>query len=447
MKVNKILGLGALTAALIMAMQICICGLAGAKEENRLSIQGSTTVLPIAQPAAEEYMDLADMGLLPEADITVRGGGSGVGIAALLDGTIDIANASRPIKPKEVEKAKAKGIEPFATVIAKDGIAVIIHPSNPVKGLSIDDLRAIYTGQISRWNEVGGETKQIVVISRDTASGTFETFNTLALKKEKVRDDALMLASNQAIATTVAKTPGAIGYIGLGYLSDKVKALEIDEVEPSQKTVVSGEYKLSRPLFMYISELASPRMKEIFKPIIELLAGIPSVVFCLFGLAIFVKLFGFGVSVLSGSLTLGILILPVIIRASEEAIGSVPSSFKEASFALGATKWQTIRKVVLPNALPGILTGAILSIGRAAGETAPILFTAATFYTRHLPKSPLSEVMALPYHIYALMTEGTKPEFQVPIAYGTALVLLLLVFTVKGEVIKHHREEKKKKKK
>jgi len=251
MKVNKILGLGALTAALIMAMQICICGLAGAKEENRLSIQGSTTVLPLAQPAAEEYMDLADMGLLPEADITVRGGGSGVGIAALLDGTIDIANASRPIKPKEIEKAKAKGIEPFATVIAKDGIAVIIHPSNPVKGLSIDDLRAIYTGQISRWNEVGGETKQIVVISRDTASGTFETFNTLALKKEKVRDDALMLASNQAIATTVAKTPGAIGYIGLGYLSDKVKALEIDEVEPSQKTVVSGEYKLSRPLFMY----------------------------------------------------------------------------------------------------------------------------------------------------------------------------------------------------
>jgi len=160
------------------------------------------------------------------------------------------------------------------------------------------------------------------------------------------------------------------------------------------------------------------------------LAGVPSVVFGLFGLAIFVKLFGFGVSVLSGSLTLGILILPVIIRASEEAISSVPSSFKEASFALGATKWQTIRKVVLPNALPGILTGAILSIGRAAGETAPILFTAATFYTRRLPVSPFREVMALPYHIYALMTEGTKPEFQVPIAYGTALVLLLLVFAV-----------------
>jgi len=182
---------------------------------------------------------------------------------------------------------------------------------------------------------------------------------------------------------------------------------------------------------IYLKEYAgTKKWVRIIRIGINNLAGVPSVVFGLFGLAIFVKFFGFGVSVLSGSLTLGILILPVIIRASEEAIGSVPSSFKEASFALGATKWQTIRKIVLPTALPGILTGAILSIGRAAGETAPILFTAATFYTRHLPESPFSEVMALPYHIYALMTEGTKPEFQVPIAYGTALVLLLLVFAV-----------------
>lgn len=182
---------------------------------------------------------------------------------------------------------------------------------------------------------------------------------------------------------------------------------------------------------IYLKEYAgTKKWVKIIRIGINNLAGVPSVVFGLFGLAIFVKLFGFGVSVLSGSLTLGILILPVIIRASEEAIGSVPSSFKEASFALGATKWQTVRKVILPTVLPGILTGAILSLGRAAGETAPILFTAATFYTRCLPKSLFSEVMALPYHIYALMTEGVKPELQVSIAYGTALVLLLLVFAV-----------------
>jgi len=182
---------------------------------------------------------------------------------------------------------------------------------------------------------------------------------------------------------------------------------------------------------IYLTEYARlKRWVRIIKIGVNALAGVPSVVFGLFGLAIFVKLFGFGVSILSGSLTLGILILPIVIRASEEAIIAVPRTFREASFALGASKWQTVTRAVLPSALPGILTGAILGIGRAAGETAPILFTAATFYQRRLPHSVLDEVMALPYHIYALMTEGTKPEFQVPIAYGTALVLLSLVLSI-----------------
>lgn len=179
---------------------------------------------------------------------------------------------------------------------------------------------------------------------------------------------------------------------------------------------------------IYLNEYAvQNRLIRIIRISINNLAGVPSVVFGLFGLAIFVKFLNFGVSILSGSLTLGILILPTIIRASEEALSAVPNSFREASLALGATKWQTIQRVVLPNSFSGILTGAILSIGRAAGETAPILFTAVTFYSMRLPKSIFSEVMTLPYHIYALMTEGTHPESQVPIAYGTALVLVLLV--------------------
>ncbi len=160
------------------------------------------------------------------------------------------------------------------------------------------------------------------------------------------------------------------------------------------------------------------------------LAGVPSVVFGLFGLTVFVKYFGFGVSIVSGSLTLGILALPVIISASQEALTAVPQSVREASLALGATQWETIRRVVLPAALPGILTGVILSVGRVAGETAPILFTAAAFYVRGFPQSPMSEVMALPYHIYALMTEGTHPEIQTRIAYGCSLLLLALVLSV-----------------
>ena len=182
---------------------------------------------------------------------------------------------------------------------------------------------------------------------------------------------------------------------------------------------------------IYLAEYAKEgKLVRIIRIGINNLAGVPSIVFGLFGLAVFVKYFGFGVSILSGGLTLGILILPVIIRASEEAILSVPRSFREASLALGATKWQTIYRVVLPNALPGILTGSILGIGRAAGETAPILFTAVTFYSARLPTSIFSEVQALPYHIYALMTEGTHPETQIPIAYGTALVLLFLVLGI-----------------
>jgi phosphate transport system permease protein len=174
---------------------------------------------------------------------------------------------------------------------------------------------------------------------------------------------------------------------------------------------------------------------NILRTSINNLAGVPSVVFGLFGLAVFVKFFGFGVSIISGSLTLGIMILPGIISASQEALFAVPQSLREASLALGASHWQTIKKVVLPTALPGMLTGVILSIGRAAGETAPILFTAATFYTRFYPKNVFSEVMALPYHIYALMTEGTNPIEQAKIAYGCAFILLIIVLAISALAI------------
>jgi phosphate transport system permease protein len=182
---------------------------------------------------------------------------------------------------------------------------------------------------------------------------------------------------------------------------------------------------------IYLNEY-SPKgfVVNIIRMSINNLAGVPSVVFGLFGLAFFVKFLKFGVSILSGSLTLGILALPVIISASQEALLAVPQSLREASLALGATHWQTIKKIVLPHALPGILTGLILSIGRIAGETAPILFTAAVFYSRNFPRSVLSEAMALPYHIYALMTEGTHPDKQAAIAYGCSLILLAMVLFI-----------------
>lgn len=168
---------------------------------------------------------------------------------------------------------------------------------------------------------------------------------------------------------------------------------------------------------------------------INTLAGIPSIIYGLFGMALFVNILRFDVSLISGALTLAILALPIIINASEEALRSVPRDFREASLALGATERQTILKVLLPTALPNILTGAIISIGRVAGETAPVMFTAATFYSLRLPKGLGDEVMALPYHIYALMTEGSHAAEQVPIAYGTAVVLLAMVLSISAIAI------------
>jgi len=196
-----------------------------------------------------------------------------------------------------------------------------------------------------------------------------------------------------------------------------------------------GAITVALPLGMvsaiYLTEYAKQgKFIRLVRIGVNCLAGVPSVVFGLFGLGFFVVFLQFGSCILSGALTLGILILPTIIGASEEALKAVPQTFREASLALGVSKWQTIYKIVLPAALPGILTGSILGIGRAAGETAPIMFTAAAFFTAKLPRSIFDEVMALPYHIYVLATAGTHIEQTRPIQYGTVLVLVGLVLGV-----------------
>ena len=179
---------------------------------------------------------------------------------------------------------------------------------------------------------------------------------------------------------------------------------------------------------IYLNEYArSGRMLRLIRLGISNLAGVPSVVFGLFGLAFFVIWLKMGESILAGVLTLAALTLPVIIGSTEEALKSVPNTYREASLAIGATRWQTIYRVVLPAALPGILTGAILGLSRAAGETAPIMFTAAVFFTPTLPTSPFSKIMALPYHIYVLATAGTNIEATRPLQYGTSLVLIAMV--------------------
>lgn len=180
---------------------------------------------------------------------------------------------------------------------------------------------------------------------------------------------------------------------------------------------------------IYLAEYASDnRLTRWVRLAIVNLAGIPSIVYGLFGLGAFVLFLGFGTSIIAGSLTLGIMTLPVMISAAEEAILSVPQQFRTVSLSLGATRWQTIRHQVLPHALPGIITGIILGLGRAAGETAPILFTVAAFYLPELPKSIFDQTMALPYHLFVISTQ--VPGMPLSVQYGTALVLLFLVLSL-----------------
>lgn len=182
---------------------------------------------------------------------------------------------------------------------------------------------------------------------------------------------------------------------------------------------------------IYINEYAPNNwLVKFIRVMTNNLSSIPSIVFGLFGMALFVNTLGFGDSILAGSLTLGLLVLPVVIRTTEEALRAIDNSYRNASLALGATKLQTIRKVVLPMAFPNIITGLILSVGRVSGETAPILFTVAAYFLPRLPTSIFDQVMALPYHLYVLATSGTDLQASRPMAYGTALVLILIVLLI-----------------
>lgn len=195
---------------------------------------------------------------------------------------------------------------------------------------------------------------------------------------------------------------------------------------------------------IYLSEYARPGIfTRIIRMAIINLAGVPSIVYGLFGYGIFVLMLGMGESILAGSMTLALLVLPVIITAAEEALTSVPQGFREASLALGASKWQTTRRVVLPNAIPGVITGSILGISRAAGETAPILFTVAAFYMPNLPRSIFDKAMALPYHLFIMSTQ--VPNAPVGIQWGTALTLLVIVIGMNliASIIRVHYRRKR----
>jgi phosphate transport system substrate-binding protein len=216
------------------------------KDKNKIVIDGSTTVGPIAKAFAEYYMKQN-----PGVNITVSESGSGNGAKSLVNATCDVATMSRFMKPEEIKAATEKDVVPVCHTIAADGIAIIVHPSNPVKGLTVAQVRDIYTGKITNWNEVGGPDARIVIISRDTNSGTYESFETLVMNKQKMAASVEYVGSNGAIRQKVQSTAGAIGYVGLGFADKTVKTLEVDKILPTKATVSSGRYPIARPLFMF----------------------------------------------------------------------------------------------------------------------------------------------------------------------------------------------------
>ena len=230
------------TAVVLMSLVF----LAGSAWAENLEIKGSTTVLPIAQKAAEAFMKLH-----PEVNVSVSGGGSGNGIKAIIDGTTDIADASRFIKEKEVALAVEKGVYPVPFGIAYDCIVPVVNPSNSVKNLTIEQLKDIYMGKINNWKDVGGPDKRIVVISRDTSSGTYEVWEEKVMNKARVYPGALLQASNGAVAQAVAKNSYAIGYVGLSYVNKDLKAVTVDGTQASAENAMSGAYPLSRVLYMF----------------------------------------------------------------------------------------------------------------------------------------------------------------------------------------------------
>lgn len=230
-----------LAAALIMAPAAVMAS------GKSITITGSTTVLPVAQKAAEDFMKKH-----PDVRISVAGTGSGDGIKAVIDGTADIGDASREMKKKEIKLAKAKGVSPKLHVVALDCIVPVVHPSNPVSDLTLAQLKKIYAGGIKNWKEVGGNDQVVVVVSRDSSSGTFEVWNKKVLgKKTRVRPDAQLQASNGAVGQAVAGNKNAIGYVGIGYLNDSLKPLKVDGVTATAKTAMDKSYPVARGLNMY----------------------------------------------------------------------------------------------------------------------------------------------------------------------------------------------------
>lgn len=255
-----------LLIAIILSVAVQIPGCSKHSDKKYITIKGSDTMVHLVSSWAEAFMKKQ-----PDAEVSVTGGGSGTGIAALLNATTDICAASRQIKKKELKLAEQKSISPKEIAVARDGIAVVVNPSNPVSEMSMDQLAKIFTGAYKKWSRVGGPNEEIIVLSRESSSGTYVFFQEHVLKKQDYTQRAKLMPATSAIIQSVSSDKWAIGYVGLGYAlaaKSKVKiiAVKADDnsatVSPSEQTVKSGEYSIARSLYLYINGEAAGTVKN-----------------------------------------------------------------------------------------------------------------------------------------------------------------------------------------
>lgn len=269
MKVKRlaVLGLAAVLALSVVGMSGCgrpaatDDGSGGVDASGALSgvinVEGSDTLVNMATAWSQAFMTEN-----PGVMISVKGGGSGAGIASLINKTVDFANASREMKDEEIAEATANGVTPVEHTIARDGIAVVVNTANTVEDLTVEQIGKIYRGEIKNWSEVGGPDKEIVILSRDSSSGTYEYFKEAVVGKDaNYSATAKLLPSNQAIVDETASNDAAIGYVGVGYISDSIKVLKVEGVQASVETVLDNSYQISRGLHMYSNGEATGVMK------------------------------------------------------------------------------------------------------------------------------------------------------------------------------------------
>jgi phosphate transport system permease protein len=393
---------------------------------GELVIAGSTEMEPLTVALAEAFNDY-----YPDLAITIEGGGSSNGIRNAAKDRIDVGLTSRHVRDYELNRYDE--LEVFE--VADDGIAVVTHPDVPVDNVTFNEARDLFSGSITNWDALGVEEKPVVVASRDTTSGLWESFHAQVMSKDNLIQHGFESGDYRMVAQGIGASLKFIGRFltteprpGMGGKGGISTTIVTTVYMVGLTLAIATPLGVGAAIYLveYAGEMGGQsnvlnKVVSVIRFAVETLAGVPSIIYGLFGFALFVTVMKLGLSMISGALAGACLILPTIIRTTEEALLTVPRSYREGSLALGSTKWQTNWRVVLPTAIPGIVTGIVLGVGRIVSETAVFYVTLGG--SINFPESVMDQGRTMVLHLYSLMMDANAPD---P-AMGTALVIIVVI--------------------